>query len=489
MVFPPQGAIPPTGVGVESLNGLSGVLTLSSVGSLNISASGTTITADLNLGHANTWAALQTFGTNISFLGAQVSGVLASGNLLYYNGTNLIGQSLSAGAGISVTGTTIANTGALSVANSDGTLTISPTTGAVVVSLNLGHANTWAALQTLSAGMTVSAGTLTFAVVPQTSQDTFASNTGYGTGALNVNTGSNGNAAFGYQALTANTTGTNNSAFGFQALLSNTTASSNAAFGYQALTLNTTGGDNSAFGWGALASNTTGTNNSAFGWEALSFNTTASSNAAFGFGALSANTTGGSNSAFGTGALATFNDTTSSSDYHVAIGLEAGGNYTGTERNNVVIGYNKGVAGESNMIRLGNAASGVTGQGQVAFSQIGLVGFGLAPIYGSAQGVSIATAATIIATYTPTATGTFRVVVTVECKVAANLDTLTVSYTGAATALVMTQTLTPVISLTAGEAVSYVALCYATTATAIDVTASASAASDLFGTATIEQMA
>lgn len=35
-----------------------------------------------------------------------------------------------------------------SVSNADGTLTITPTTGDAVVSLNLGHANTWTALQT-----------------------------------------------------------------------------------------------------------------------------------------------------------------------------------------------------------------------------------------------------------------------------------------------------------------------------------------------------
>jgi hypothetical protein len=39
-----------------------------------------------------------------------------------------------------------------SVSNSDGTLTVSPTTGSVVASLALGHANTWTALQTLAAG-------------------------------------------------------------------------------------------------------------------------------------------------------------------------------------------------------------------------------------------------------------------------------------------------------------------------------------------------
>jgi hypothetical protein len=46
--------------------------------------------------------------------------------------------------------------GVSSVSNSDGTLTISPTTGAVVASLALGHANTWSALQTFGALTTTS---------------------------------------------------------------------------------------------------------------------------------------------------------------------------------------------------------------------------------------------------------------------------------------------------------------------------------------------
>ncbi len=46
--------------------------------------------------------------------------------------------------------------GVSSVANSDGTLTISPTTGAVVASLNLAHANTWSAIQTFSTAPTFS---------------------------------------------------------------------------------------------------------------------------------------------------------------------------------------------------------------------------------------------------------------------------------------------------------------------------------------------
>jgi hypothetical protein len=44
--------------------------------------------------------------------------------------------------------------GVSSVSNSDSTLTISPTTGAVVASLNLGHANTWTAKQTFRASTT-----------------------------------------------------------------------------------------------------------------------------------------------------------------------------------------------------------------------------------------------------------------------------------------------------------------------------------------------
>ena len=45
--------------------------------------------------------------------------------------------------------------GVSDVSNSDGTLTISPTTGDVVASLNLGNANTWTALQTFGANLTL----------------------------------------------------------------------------------------------------------------------------------------------------------------------------------------------------------------------------------------------------------------------------------------------------------------------------------------------
>lgn len=60
--------------------------------------------------------------------------------------------------------------GVASVANSDGTLTISPTTGPVVGSLNLSHANTWLALQTFSGGV-LGGGTTTNYFVATTGND------------------------------------------------------------------------------------------------------------------------------------------------------------------------------------------------------------------------------------------------------------------------------------------------------------------------------
>src|SRR3984885_502558 len=64
----------------------------------------------------------------------------------------LASASTSSGSTAAVTlgGYYFAGSGPASVANSDGTLTISPTTGAVVASLALGHANTWTAAQTFT---------------------------------------------------------------------------------------------------------------------------------------------------------------------------------------------------------------------------------------------------------------------------------------------------------------------------------------------------
>ena len=489
-------------------------------------------------------------------------------------------------------------TGVSSVSNSDGTLTISPTTGAVVASLNLAKANTWIATETfqpststtaiaLLGNQTTASTAMVNVVYTSADQNGLAAGTypliqvTYGTDlyigvqAGNVNNGSsfNSNVGIGYQSLYSNTTGAYNNAVGVQAMYDNTTGSNNSAcgcfalyhnttgiqntaLGYQAATGNTTGQANVAVGWNslltnstgsyntacgylalysntasyntavgeaalysnttgnynaavglqsmndnttgvqctamgasALLKNTSGSYNTAVGYQAAASNTTSENNIALGVGALISNTTSNVNIAIGNGALYHYNNTAGNSGNHIALGYQAAYNYTSSETNNIVIGINYGVAGESNMIRIGSANSGVTGQGQVAFSQIGLVGLGLAPIYGSAQGVAIGTSSTVISSFTPTATGTFRVTVVVEAKAAATLDSLTVTYTSSVTGATLTQTLASTVAFTANTGSSFTVLCYATTAAAVSVQATASLASDLYGTATIERLA
>src|SRR6185312_13392074 len=62
-----------------------------------------------------------------------------------------------------------------SVSNSDGTMTFSPTTGAVVGSLNLAHANTWTAAQTAPAFIASGSGAGVFTLTAGTAPSTVAS--------------------------------------------------------------------------------------------------------------------------------------------------------------------------------------------------------------------------------------------------------------------------------------------------------------------------
>ncbi len=94
-----------------------------------------------------------------------------------------------------------------------------------------------------------------------------------------------------------------------------------------------TGGTNTGLGRASLTSNTSGSDNTAAGVGSLGFNTTGSSNTASGVSSLTQNTTGSQNT---------------------AIGFNAGYNQT-TGNNNIYIGYDvQGVAGESNITRIGN---------------------------------------------------------------------------------------------------------------------------------------
>jgi hypothetical protein len=176
-------------------------------------------------------------------------------------------------------------------------------------------------------------------------------NTAVGASTLEYNTTGGNNSAFGLNALYFNTTGTNNTAVGYGALIGayGDSGSNNTGIGYNALYSYTTGSNNTASGMNALYSTTTGAFNSAAGFQALYSNTTGSNNTASGVNALYDNTTGSQNTASGRGALQS--NTTGSNN--IAEGFQAGYNLT-TGNDNIDIG-NKGVAAESNTIRIGTA--------------------------------------------------------------------------------------------------------------------------------------
>lgn len=220
-----------------------------------------------------------------------------------------------------------------SVSNTDGTITASPTTGAVVVSV---------------ANMVYPANDST----PQASM-------GWGVSALSGQTAAAANyqnTAVGYQTMvgTLTTGGTGNVAVGYKALNANTSGAGNVAIGNNALLINTTGGGNMAIGGTALASNIAGNNNVAVGVTALNLNT-ASSNTAIGRSALSVVTSGNSNVAIGTQA-GQFN--TGSNSVFVGSSSGLGVNGTSTGGSNTMIGQQAGLAitsGASNTC-IGNTA-------------------------------------------------------------------------------------------------------------------------------------
>jgi hypothetical protein len=167
--------------------------------------------------------------------------------------------------------------------------------------------------------------------------------------ALYSNTTGDYNTASSADALYSNTTGTDNTASGFLALEANTVGSFNTASGTYALLSNATGNDNTASGAGALYLNATGDYNTASGFQALYSNATGNNNTASGVNALYDNTTGSQNTASGKGAM----QSSTSGSNNIAEGFQAGYNLT-TGDDNIDIG-NKGVAAESNTIRIGTS--------------------------------------------------------------------------------------------------------------------------------------
>lgn len=136
-----------------------------------------------------------------------------------------------------------------------------------------------------------------------------------------------------------------------------TTAAQDIGIGSNSLLSITSGGVNVAVGHFAMSAATTAQANTACGHDALGALTTGASNVAIGYDAAFSITTGSDNTAVGQAALLSI---TTSASQNVAVGSNAGSAYTGTESNNVVIGYsNIGKVGEIGAVRIGS--SDVTG--------------------------------------------------------------------------------------------------------------------------------
>ena len=179
---------------------------------------------------------------------------------------------------------------------------------------SLNSANTFTALQTIKPSTSTTAIAL---LGEQTTSSTAMVNIIY------TSTDGNGLVAGTYPFIQA-TAGTD-TFIGVQAGNSNTgTAAAingNVGIGYQALFTNTTGIGNVGVGSYALYSNTTGAYNTVVGYEALS----------------------------------NYKNTTGTQGNMVAIGFLSGDNYTGSETNDIVIGNVYGIAGESNVVRIGTS--------------------------------------------------------------------------------------------------------------------------------------
>jgi uncharacterized coiled-coil protein SlyX len=182
-------------------------------------------------------------------------------------------------------------------------------------------------------------------------------------------TAGQGNTAVGSHALSLATFSHGNTAIGAGALAETDNSVGNTATGAGALSHNTTGGSNTATGSGALGGNADGEFNTAMGSRVLLNNTTGDNNTAMGFQALFNNHTGANN---------------------IALGVEAGINLT-TGDNNIDIGH-KGVAGESNTIRIGTVKiSGIPTRGKAlptVLTRTFIAGISRVPVIGSAVHVT-----------------------------------------------------------------------------------------------------
>lgn len=288
-------------------------------------------------------SALETTGTGHDNIGIGVSAgsQLATGDssniLIGSTGTNSESNAIhigtqGAGSGqqnkafmAGIVGVTTSNSNFVTIDTTTGQLGATAGGGSGVTSLagNSGGALTGAL--TVTTGAANANGTSVFTGSGTTITQTFSDaddNTGLGTGALSsIIAGAQDNTAFGSGALAACTTGSLSVAVGFQALNTITDNGFNCAVGSQAMHVATG----------------TCTNNTALGNFALySIDDPGINSTSVGMGSLQ-QSVGGS--------------------HNIAVGFQAGFNYTTTESSNIMIG-NAGTITESNVIRIGVQGSG-----------------------------------------------------------------------------------------------------------------------------------
>jgi hypothetical protein len=158
-----------SGVPVESSTLPSTVQgNITGTGTLTSGATGSGFTIDLGASTESGLLPLSHGGTNAN-LTASNGGILYSTASAFavLSGTGIAGLCLQSETNAApVWASCSGGASVASVANSDGTLTISPTTGSVVASIALGHANSWSAAQTFAASGIIltgsSTGTTTF---------------------------------------------------------------------------------------------------------------------------------------------------------------------------------------------------------------------------------------------------------------------------------------------------------------------------------------
>ena len=234
-----------------------------------------------------------------------------SGNVLTSNGTNWTSAAPASSAG-TITGDT---GGALS-----------QTTGNWNILSNVAGINSGSSVA--FAGAT---STLTLNLTDASDNTLLGENCGNATLSGTANTGS------GVACLSALTTGANNACVGVSAGAAITTGSRNVIAGRSAKEFGATGSDNTILGYNAARS-LPGDNNIAIGQQTM-------------VGATNAATT--KNTAVGGQALANATAPTN----NVCIGYDAGSALTGSESNNLFLGYlTQGTAGDNNKIIVGNSS-------------------------------------------------------------------------------------------------------------------------------------